>query len=806
MKKILTLILLMILLTGVFSIESSETVLKKTAEPTNLPFETINNLDNAWFQKTQVYGMIALPPSDVEKYNITVNGLWNGFIGEENVSSPFALGRYTESLYSGETYSSDEQFVESQHNKGLIVPATILTTQGHRSFQRDKLEEFACRSIDGELCYWDVGANSYWMNSNNPDFIDWCIEHGKKAIDAGADLIVLDEIQGNGFIPIYQWASQYVGTNPPGFSNYVIEGFRTYLKEKFTPSQLQSMFSIDDIESHNLHDRIAETIDLTYFERISADSMIEEYNTYLEESNYHAKKRLIQELRNYAADQGKDIVIGANSYALGTNRGGDYWPKGLQFSELLDFFTFENRYTITEDINLPKFPRNKWVAWEKLAGAATDAPAVILVDTGAVEVINPNPCPSPWEKYHTNYLSIHCAEAYANGGSFVNYYFKPWGKPDNWDGCRKIGGFVLNHRDLYDAESIIDTPVAILYLYGEGMRNKTDTYLGLAQALAESNIPFEVIFDGDGHYINESLTLEKLSNYSFILIPSVIDITDSQEAIIKEYVSKGGKALVFNPEEIGFDPVEGEMEYGNGSFIFMLQDKGTKYYHTYKDDLRQDIENAVKTYTTDVITVENADRKIIAYPYFQPTKDRVVIHLVNYDHTKSNDAINPKEDVRIRIMKPSFDVGGIYVISPDSEGKTLLEPIIDEEYVEFTVPYLEIYDVIVIEEHSDAKAFMRIEHPEESCLYIFDKKITPISSEKTIIFGKISINVVMKDEETEPSKIEFYIDDLLKATDTEMPYVWTWNEVTPGDHEIKITAYDNNGNKASKEIKVWKFL
>jgi hypothetical protein len=71
------------------------------------------------------------------------------------------------------------------------------------------------------------------------------------------------------------------------------------------------------------------------------------------------------------------------------------------------------------------------------------------------------------------------------------------------------------------------------------------------------------------------------------------------------------------------------------------------HYHTYNDDLRQDVENIVTTYTDDVITVET-----------------------------------------------------------DFEGETLLEPIIDEEYVEFTVPYLEVYDVIVIKEQSDIKAFM----------------------------------------------------------------------------------------------------
>ena len=64
----------------------------------------------------------------------------------------------------------------------------------------------------------------------------------------------------------------------------------------------------------------------------------------------------------------------------------------------------------------------------------------------------------------------------------------------------------------------------------------------------------------------------------------------------------------------------------------------------------------------------------------------------------------------------------------------------------------------------------------------------------------------MQDEEMESSKVEFYVDDLLQATDVEVPYIWTWNEIAFGDHEIKIIAYNHNGNNVSKEITVWKFF
>lgn len=268
-----------------------------------------SKIKNEWFLLPQVYDMVALPPDDVKLFHITVNGLWNGYFAG-NLSSPFAFGRYLESLLSGREYESDKEFVQAQHEQGLLVPATILTTQGHYSFQGDKLEEWACRSVDGKLCYWDYEAKSYWMNALNDEFIDWCIEHGKKAIDAGADLIVLDEIQGSGFIPMYQWISQYIDwLDAPGFSNVTIEKFRNYLASKYSDEELKQIFGIDNISSYDLKSRIAETMYLPYYERIKADKLNKEYFEFLEIGNFQAKKRLIEELRKYAEEKGKYVQL-----------------------------------------------------------------------------------------------------------------------------------------------------------------------------------------------------------------------------------------------------------------------------------------------------------------------------------------------------------------------------------------------------------------------------------------------------------------------------------------------------------------
>ncbi|HEC94504.1 MAG TPA: hypothetical protein ENI45_00890 [Thermoplasmatales archaeon] len=524
------------------------------------------------------------------------------------------------------------------------------------------------------------------------------------------------------------------------------------------------------------------------------DPLNREYFTFLEVGNFQAKKRLIQELKKYAKKTGREIAVSANSYALGTPRGGGYWSKGLQFAELLDFFTFETRYTAVEDTNLVDFPRNKWLAWEKLANAATGAPAVILLDaTSAAEIASEILHP------YKNYLAILCAEAYANRGAFVNWYMRVWGKDSDWKGCTEIYSFVLKHPQLY--KGMINTPVAILYLYGEGMRNKSDSYLGLAQALAESNIPFEVVFDGDGFYINESLTLEKLTPYDLIFIPSVLNITENQENLIKEYVNLGGKAVVFDPQALGFEQDEGELHFGKGIFIF-THDIANEYFHTYNDELRQRIYETVEDNVPIPLYVEKMDRKIVAYPYYQPDEKRVVIHLVNYDHIKWNDKVVPRTNVRIRIKKPGFNLSTVYVISPDFKENLTINPSINEDYVDLIIPELKIYDVIVITAETYNLSFTKLEKPKKGYLYIFDRETVPTFFGNTIIIGEITVEAEVHSNETGINKVEFYVDDVSKSIDSEAPYNWTWDEFTVGRHKIKVVAYDNRGNKAEDEMDV----
>ena len=103
----------------------------------------------------------------------------------------------------------------------------------------------------------------------------------------------------------------------------------------------------------------------------------------------------------------------------------------------------------------------------------------------------------------------------------------------------------------------------------------------------------------------------------------------------------------------------------------------------------------------------------------------------------------------------------------------------------------------------NTKPSLNIDKPITGKLYIFDKEILPLIGKKAVIIGKITIVAVASDTTSSISKVEFYIDGSLKKTDNSTPYEWQWDERTVGKHTIKVIAYDEAGNKETKEIEVF---
>jgi uncharacterized repeat protein (TIGR02543 family) len=98
---------------------------------------------------------------------------------------------------------------------------------------------------------------------------------------------------------------------------------------------------------------------------------------------------------------------------------------------------------------------------------------------------------------------------------------------------------------------------------------------------------------------------------------------------------------------------------------------------------------------------------------------------------------------------------------------------------------------------------VNITRPLKNSFYLRNFRLLPLPR-NTIIYGPITIKAkVTADAEVE--KVEFYIDEKLRKTDTSAPYTYRWAPLRSFRHTITVRAYDTNGHTASDEITVFKW-
>jgi len=109
---------------------------------------------------------------------------------------------------------------------------------------------------------------------------------------------------------------------------------------------------------------------------------------------------------------------------------------------------------------------------------------------------------------------------------------------------------------------------------------------------------------------------------------------------------------------------------------------------------------------------------------------------------------------------------------------------------------------------------LKIKTPKEGYLYIRSIKLpfllNIIKDPLTLVLGNIKIlaSAANYNEGEEIDRVEFYVDDILRKTDTKPPYSWRWrlSSHIKHRHTIKVVAYDNVGDTASDEIEVLRFF
>ncbi len=112
----------------------------------------------------------------------------------------------------------------------------------------------------------------------------------------------------------------------------------------------------------------------------------------------------------------------------------------------------------------------------------------------------------------------------------------------------------------------------------------------------------------------------------------------------------------------------------------------------------------------------------------------------------------------------------------------------------------ESFKEIISFEDDQTNPIVNIVKPKEGYLYFLDKEIKPLFLDRTLIYGKITIEVEVYDEISKIDYVEIYLDDVLQVSLNGPYYKWMLDEKIFSKHEIKVIAYDIYGNNVSDKI------
>lgn len=627
-----------------------------------------------WVAETQTYCMVPVLPETAARLHASVNGIWGGIGGPD----PVLTNREVVPAVTARYGADARAFAGDCRGAGLVACSSVNGLEGFASLraERPDLDRMACRDARGNAIRVDDGMTL--MCTNNPDWVNWEIDRGKRGIDTGAECLLVDTPMSSSFIS---------GILRGGFCQFCLANFKKRLSAKFTRADLRTRLGVADWDNHAVIQRLSArqalgTSGSTPGNAANPDALLfREFIECQEQASFDSRKRLVDTLREYARSRHRKVAFCTNAADLGTVNPGGHWIRGLMFADLFDFFAYElnpEPNGLISDQAMP-YPRGKWAAYHRLAYAIHHRRAPAVIHAGAMGRLLQGVLQG---KSINAWMEVQSAEAYAANGAYIQYYIEPQAGnrmllERSWTGSSAHAAFVRAHRDLYDGDLRSGSPLAVLFLMNE--RGRTipgvfPSYLGFAQGLTEGNYPYDVVFGGDGRYVRDRLSGSDLAGYRSLILPSPIEPTAGQKQIVRTFVRNGGTLVCQEPEKLGlsgkdthFGPelpacVARRIGYGSGT-VWVLRgnltsswtdDVGANFFRTYAPGLRTRISELAEALGLQSLVTGDTAATVAVFPRVQPREKRLIVHLVNYDIDYAADRVREKQAVQVSLPRPGF--------------------------------------------------------------------------------------------------------------------------------------------------------
>jgi hypothetical protein len=648
-----------------------------------------------------------LPAPSILRDGVTIStnssGIWprDAATVAGSYDIPVDWGIYAAYPYVAANVQEVRNRVASQHASGRLYAQYIsagLMYQGggNTGDLRPDLLDAAALDVDGRPITrrWQ-SSTVYAMDVNEPAWQAFLESEMLAAVDAGADAIVLDDIQAQVLA---------VGFERAGVFNQAdMRGFREFLRGVYSADVLASRFGIADVNAFDYGQHIR-ALGLTATWRTAPweVALYNQFVSYEYRSTIEVYRRLVQAVKQRGrAVHGKEVMVLGN-----TSTGGDM---SLPFEDPLDLAWVEFPYL---DWGYP--PRCKVMPSARLllGGRWKKGTYLTQVPTNADLARRGQPA---------TISKIFLAEAYASHAEYQVPYEVVGGAGNYSPDLRELAPyyrFVARERALFGPSWTWTPQVAIFYPLtsylggGEG-------YYGASLALTEGGVSFDAVVSGDGRILENRVTLATLRTYPVVVLAGASSMSAEQVQLVLDYVEGGGVVVAWGglgqtdefhdasaARPSAWTTMQAPGTYTVGSGVLRnvtATDLGREYFVSRDDGARDAMLQAIGDVVTPDVRVDTRD--VVAVAYRHATESRLVVHLVNYAYDLATDRVTPAQGVRVTLrLPPGFSMDGkqARLRAPDHPDPDAVSTELRGQEVVFTVPRLDVYGLLVVEPAASA--------------------------------------------------------------------------------------------------------
>jgi hypothetical protein len=549
-------------------------------------------------------------------------------------------------------------------------------------------EDYACRTANGQVLS-ETGLTFAHACINNAAFREFLQGRLETIVDSGADGVHIDELPTRYF------------TQHEGYCEACMAGLREFLARKYGAADLISRYGITDIQSFDFRDYLAAE---GYPDSPQRSALHKEWWAFQLANLAQVESELFDFCRSYAGRQGREFIVNSNAFEP------EREPKHIPEMTLTDYASIGTGMTIdlrqagriVSTLRIP--PSYSYIPVYRLAQAVMPGKPVSLFIDGPGGARTMQGLGAQRQKNLVRWLF---AEAYAAGARFhipypsVGYY-------GPLEECQRYARFIGQSRPMYTGTTHL-AEAGVLFSYasqvwdywGSGADSAVPSHrhqwYGLAQALTDLSIQYDVVFAPDGQVLPDQLALEDLLRYPTLIVPWAYALNDDQIGLLADYAQQGGQLIILgdlgthdedkNPREAA---IAANLERLGATVLPDLD------LETYLNDPQGGAAAAILAEVDALFPyrqVAISDSSVTAQLY--QGDQTLYVHLVNKDLEESG--FQPRRDFQIQVALPTGfrDATQATYLAPEGASTTL--PVAQQgDIVEVTIPSLEVYGVIMI--------------------------------------------------------------------------------------------------------------